>query len=200
MTEDRRHSLPNPSKVCTERGDWAEPALTPERLVATCSQPVRRRSSSRPASERMDHVTLTLTLDGEPVEIDEGIAPVIEALWARGIRTLSSCEDGGTAGQPSTPAGVAWIAFASRDDARAFARTSHDPASRVLTFTAAEIADAQTQGIDSAVIAGVGFSARLIGEIAMRVNANGLEGKVGRNDPCWCGSSEKFKRCHGSGC
>ena len=21
--------------------------------------------------------------------------------------------------------------------------------------------------------------------------------KVGRNDPCWCGSGKKFKRCHG---
>jgi preprotein translocase subunit SecA len=22
-------------------------------------------------------------------------------------------------------------------------------------------------------------------------------GKIGRNDPCWCGSGKKFKRCHG---
>jgi preprotein translocase subunit SecA len=21
---------------------------------------------------------------------------------------------------------------------------------------------------------------------------------VGRNDPCWCGSGKKFKRCHGA--
>jgi preprotein translocase subunit SecA len=21
--------------------------------------------------------------------------------------------------------------------------------------------------------------------------------KVGRNDPCWCGSGQKFKHCHG---
>ncbi|HEX9654043.1 MAG TPA: SEC-C metal-binding domain-containing protein, partial [bacterium] len=20
--------------------------------------------------------------------------------------------------------------------------------------------------------------------------------KIGRNDPCWCGSGKKFKRCH----
>ena len=25
-----------------------------------------------------------------------------------------------------------------------------------------------------------------------KVNAN----KLGRNDPCWCGSGKKFKRCH----
>ncbi|MFL5947143.1 MAG: SEC-C metal-binding domain-containing protein, partial [Gaiellaceae bacterium] len=22
--------------------------------------------------------------------------------------------------------------------------------------------------------------------------------KIGRNDPCWCGSGKKFKRCHGA--
>jgi preprotein translocase subunit SecA len=24
------------------------------------------------------------------------------------------------------------------------------------------------------------------------------EHEVGRNDPCWCGSGKKFKKCHGS--
>jgi preprotein translocase subunit SecA len=23
--------------------------------------------------------------------------------------------------------------------------------------------------------------------------------KIGRNDPCWCGSGKKYKRCHGNG-
>jgi preprotein translocase subunit SecA len=23
-------------------------------------------------------------------------------------------------------------------------------------------------------------------------------GKIGRNDPCWCGSGKKYKRCHGA--
>jgi uncharacterized protein YecA (UPF0149 family) len=26
-----------------------------------------------------------------------------------------------------------------------------------------------------------------------------LEEKVGRNDPCPCGSGKKFKKCHGAG-
>jgi preprotein translocase subunit SecA len=26
----------------------------------------------------------------------------------------------------------------------------------------------------------------------------GDEQQVGRNDPCWCGSGKKFKKCHGS--
>jgi preprotein translocase subunit SecA len=24
------------------------------------------------------------------------------------------------------------------------------------------------------------------------------EHELGRNDPCWCGSGKKFKRCHGA--
>jgi len=24
------------------------------------------------------------------------------------------------------------------------------------------------------------------------------EPKIGRNDPCWCGSGKKFKKCHGA--
>jgi preprotein translocase subunit SecA len=24
------------------------------------------------------------------------------------------------------------------------------------------------------------------------------EHEVGRNDPCWCGSGKKFKKCHGT--
>jgi preprotein translocase subunit SecA len=24
------------------------------------------------------------------------------------------------------------------------------------------------------------------------------EHEVGRNDPCWCGSGKKFKKCHGA--
>ncbi len=27
--------------------------------------------------------------------------------------------------------------------------------------------------------------------------AAGPQGKIGRNDPCWCGSGKKYKRCHG---
>ena len=32
---------------------------------------------------------------------------------------------------------------------------------------------------------------------AVPVGAAGAAGKIGRNDPCWCGSGKKYKRCHG---
>jgi preprotein translocase subunit SecA len=25
-----------------------------------------------------------------------------------------------------------------------------------------------------------------------------VEHEIGRNDPCWCGSGKKYKRCHGA--
>jgi len=28
-------------------------------------------------------------------------------------------------------------------------------------------------------------------------SASAPNAKIGRNDPCWCGSGKKYKRCHG---
>jgi len=32
---------------------------------------------------------------------------------------------------------------------------------------------------------------------APQSSPGGPGAKLGRNDPCWCGSGQKFKRCHG---
>ena len=34
--------------------------------------------------------------------------------------------------------------------------------------------------------------------VAQRPKVNSDVEKVGRNDPCWCGSGKKFKKCHGA--
>ena len=36
------------------------------------------------------------------------------------------------------------------------------------------------------------------GSVATRPVVKTDEQSVGRNDPCWCGSGKKFKRCHGA--
>jgi preprotein translocase subunit SecA len=36
------------------------------------------------------------------------------------------------------------------------------------------------------------------GSVATRPVVNSEHANVGRNDPCWCGSGKKFKRCHGA--
>ena len=33
--------------------------------------------------------------------------------------------------------------------------------------------------------------------VGQGAGAAGAQGKIGRNDPCWCGSGKKYKRCHG---
>jgi preprotein translocase subunit SecA len=35
------------------------------------------------------------------------------------------------------------------------------------------------------------------GVVTQTVHASEHE-KLGRNDPCWCGSGKKFKKCHGA--
>jgi preprotein translocase subunit SecA len=49
-------------------------------------------------------------------------------------------------------------------------------------------------GGGEAVAAGVPSSA---GVVTQTVHASEHE-KLGRNDPCWCGSGKKFKKCHGA--
>jgi preprotein translocase subunit SecA len=56
---------------------------------------------------------------------------------------------------------------------------------------AAAIAEA---GGGEAVAAGIPSAA---GVVAQTVQASPHE-KLGRNDPCWCGSGKKFKKCHGA--
>jgi preprotein translocase subunit SecA len=49
-------------------------------------------------------------------------------------------------------------------------------------------------GAGEAVVAGVPSAA---GVAAQTVHSSPHE-KLGRNDPCWCGSGKKFKKCHGA--
>jgi hypothetical protein len=39
------------------------------------------------------HATRTLTYHGAPVEVDAGIAEIVEAMWRAGVETSWSCED-----------------------------------------------------------------------------------------------------------
>lgn len=61
------------------------------------------------------HKQVRLVGPGIDFEVDEGIAPLIAALWQRGYKTTGSCEH-----QPGTDA--AWISFESEEDAEAFGK------------------------------------------------------------------------------
>jgi preprotein translocase subunit SecA len=41
-------------------------------------------------------------------------------------------------------------------------------------------------------------SVNALGLSPVAVQTSSPHQKVGRNDPCWCGSGKKFKKCHGA--
>jgi preprotein translocase subunit SecA len=49
-------------------------------------------------------------------------------------------------------------------------------------------------GTATAMAAGAGNGAPDVVETVVK----GEHDKIGRNDPCWCGSGKKFKKCHGA--
>ncbi|HWB22021.1 MAG TPA: preprotein translocase subunit SecA [Gaiellaceae bacterium] len=56
-------------------------------------------------------------------------------------------------------------------------------------------------GSDAIAAAGAGTSTLGVaggGSVATRPVVNSGNDNLGRNDPCWCGSGKKFKRCHGA--
>ena len=42
------------------------------------------------------------------------------------------------------------------------------------------------------------MAAQQAGQAPVAVQQRHVEQKLGRNDPCWCGSGKKFKKCHGA--
>ena len=57
-------------------------------------------------------------------------------------------------------------------------------------------------GSDAIAAAGAGGTSTLGiaggGSVATRPVVKSGNENIGRNDPCWCGSGKKFKRCHGA--
>ena len=56
---------------------------------------------------------------------------------------------------------------------------------------------AATQGASAADVAAAGAGAPGAGEVVETVVKDEKE-NIGRNDPCWCGSGKKYKKCHGA--
>ena len=54
-----------------------------------------------------------------------------------------------------------------------------------------------TAGAEAIAAAGGAAPASTLGLSPVAVQT-GQHAKLGRNDPCWCGSGKKFKKCHGA--
>src|SRR6266540_945999 len=55
-----------------------------------------------------------------------------------------------------------------------------------------------TVGADAIVAAGLGTESAVSTVTRPQQRTVGEHEKLGRNDPCWCGSGKKFKKCHGA--
>ncbi|WP_055751324.1 hypothetical protein [Frankia sp. AvcI1] len=65
-----------------------------------------------------DHPQVTMVYDGRPVQVDEGLAGLLPALWAAGVDTVYSCQ-----GEPGRPGveNLAYLAFPTVGDRVRFA-------------------------------------------------------------------------------
>jgi preprotein translocase subunit SecA len=54
-------------------------------------------------------------------------------------------------------------------------------------------------GTSTAAAAGyAGAGGSVSTPVAQKPKVNSEIENIGRNDPCWCGSGKKFKKCHGA--
>ena len=55
-----------------------------------------------------------------------------------------------------------------------------------------------TAGADAIAAAGLGAETAVSTVTRPQQRVVGEHEKLGRNEPCWCGSGKKFKKCHGA--
>lgn len=134
--------------------------------------------------------------------------PAVEAFLGRGAEIHALAEglyaDIQALGEDSHAYSAA-VAFALVQMAEAVVRRDDALAAGVLAMIATRYYDPKAMGgAESGAMAGKFLTAsnrRDLLTAALR-KAMGRyfalpKRKIGRNDPCWCGSGQKFKRCHG---
>jgi preprotein translocase subunit SecA len=97
---------------------------------------------------------------------------------------------------PPTPNGATQApAFAASGSSTRAGRVSYSGGSSAMGAGALAAA-AAAAGPNGAAYDGEGEPAEALPVVEQRVIDS--EHQLGRNDPCWCGSGKKFKRCHGA--
>ena len=91
--------------------------------------------------------------------------------------------------------GVPSPAFAASGSSTSAGRVSYSGGSSAMGAGALAAA-AAAAGPGGAAYEGEGEPAEALPVVEQRVTDS--EHELGRNDPCWCGSGKKFKRCHGA--
>jgi preprotein translocase subunit SecA len=93
-------------------------------------------------------------------------------------------ENGGGAAAPNQP--------------QPWAPSGNSSSTQNFSYAGGTAADQPSAIAAAAAAAGAGEEAA---ELLPHVETRHVDehDRVGRNDPCWCGSGKKFKKCHGAG-
>jgi preprotein translocase subunit SecA len=143
-----------------------------------------------------------VTVTRQPAPSTDGADPAVAAALARGAAALSS-GNGSNGSRSSTttgarpggavPAGAAvgtGGATATSGSAILRGGPTAQPANRVMRESLGE--EPVASGANMAVPAAAGA----VGG-GPRLGYTPTGARIGRNDPCWCGSGAKYKKCHG---
>jgi preprotein translocase subunit SecA len=100
---------------------------------------------------------------------------------------------------PDAPGDGGRGAFAARGNATRAGRVSYSGGHSAVGAGAIAAAAAGAQGGGDAMGAYAANGGEAEAELAPVVEQRVVdpEHQLGRNDPCWCGSGKKFKKCHG---
>jgi hypothetical protein len=134
-----------------------------------------------------EHPQVPVEVAGESFGVDEQLVPLIRALWARGFRTVASCQ-GQTGTALIDPEGgwcpPAWVAFVSVSQAERFAELSDG---MLVEMTAEDREEALRKGEetydDTPGIRAVAFPSSMIKAVtaaleALPVNADEVERRL----------------------
>jgi preprotein translocase subunit SecA len=126
---------------------------------------------------------------------------LMNSVWTDYVRMIFNVQVNVEGQNGGGGAGGSMPAFAAAGSATRAGRVSYS-GGRSATGAGALAAAAQAAGLgtEGAAQAAFGENGQQEGEVLPIVEQRVVddEHQVGRNDPCWCGSGKKFKKCHGA--
>jgi preprotein translocase subunit SecA len=125
---------------------------------------------------------------------------LINSIWADytrlifNVQVVAEGQNGGSAGAGGP--GAAGAPFPAAGNSTRPARVSYSGGTATMGAGAIAAAAAAAAGAVAYAGNGGGEEHEMVPVVEQRVVDS--EHQVGRNDPCWCGSGKKFKKCHGA--
>ncbi|HXA53471.1 MAG TPA: SEC-C metal-binding domain-containing protein, partial [Solirubrobacteraceae bacterium] len=128
---------------------------------------------------------------------------LINSVWADYARLIFNVQvqlrDENGNGAFDGAGGLPSPAFAAAGNPTRPGRVSYSGGSAAMGAGAIAAAAANAGATGSAqAYAGNGGEERELAQVAVEQRVVDAEHQVGRNDPCWCGSGKKYKKCHGA--